>query len=296
MKTLPHDDGMIKSMITSGLRGGKSILFLDNVQEQVNSPDLAAALTAGSWSDRLFRTHDEVVIPIRCTWIMAGNRIKFNRDMMRRNVPIFMNAETPNPASDRPVTFYKHQQLHKYVQDNRAKLVWAIHVLVKNWVQKGMPPPVKSPIMQSFNEWSIVLGGILETAGIPGFLSNIQMYLTSRNDDTTVANNFAERVWKKFGEDLQRAVDILSACEVEGGSGGLLSLNKGNEINLDPALDLPIQPRSATVMARDLAKFINEQLLGATTVVHSAESPIRVTWVRKTVHNSFVFGLQKLPD
>lgn len=265
VKTLPHDDNMIKSMITSGLRGGKSILFLDNVQDQVNSPDLAAALTAGTWSDRLFRTHDEVIIPIKCTWVMAGNRIKFNRDMMRRNVPIYLNAEMANPASDRPVEFYKHKMLHEYVRQCRKDLVWAIHVLVKNWVQKGCPVPVKSPIMQSFNDYSIVLGGVLEAAGIEGFLSNRPAYMEARNEDESAGTGLIRRIWKKHEDNARTIKEWLEACAPDGSSGiaAFAGGNKDFEIDQTLGLDM-ITSQKYNGMLQQLSGYVRDNCLGGT--------------------------------
>lgn len=265
VKTLPHDDSMIKSMITSGLRGGKSILFLDNVQDQVNSPDLAAALTAGTWSDRLFRTHDEVIIPIKCTWVMAGNRIKFNRDMMRRNVPIYLNAEMANPASDRPVEFYKHKMLHEYVRQCRKDLVWAIHILVKNWVQKGRPMPTKSPVMQSFNDYSVVIGGILETAGIEGFLSNRPAYMEARNEDESAGTGLIRRIWKKHEDNARTIKEWLEACAPDGSSGiaAFAGGNKDFEIDQTLGLDM-ITSQKYNGMLQQLSGYVRDNCLGGT--------------------------------
>lgn len=280
VKTLPHDNGMIKSMITSGLRGGKSILFLDNVQDQVNSPDLAAALTAGSWSDRLFRTHDEVIIPIKCTWIMAGNRIQFNRDMMRRNVPIYLNAETPNPSSDRPVTFYKHQMLHEYVRKHRKDLVWAIHVLVKNWIQKGRPVPKKSSIMQSFNDYSVVLGGILEAAKIEGFLSNRDAYMEARDEEGQKGEALIRRIWQKYGEDEKSIKDWIEACATEG-EGGLSIFNnsKGQDIILDTTLGLDtVTSTRMNGMMQQLGAYVQKECANSTYAVDDATKVIVQAW------------------
>lgn len=294
VKTLPHDNGMIKSMLTSGLRGGKSILFLDNVQDQVNSPDLAAALTAGSWSDRLFRTHDEVIIPIKCTWIMAGNRIQFNRDMMRRNVPIYLNAETPNPASDRPVTFYKHQMLHEYVCKHRKDLVWAIHVLVKNWIQKGQPVPKKSPIMQSFNDYSVVLGGILEAAKIEGFLSNRDAYMEARDEEGQKGEALIRRIWQKYGEDEKSIKDWIEACATEGESGlSIFNNAKGQDIILDTTLGLDtITSTRMNGMMQQLGAYVQKECANSTYAVDDNTKVIVQAW--RGSNKTWAYQLKKV--
>lgn len=294
VKTIPHDNHHIKAMITSSLREGKSILFLDNIQDQVDSPDLAAALTAGTWSDRIFGKHENVTIPIRCVWVMAGNRIGFNRDMMRRNVPIFMNAETPNPAADRPVTFYKYQNLHDYVVENRTKLVWAIHVLVKNWLQKGRPRPVKSPVLQSFNDYSHVLGGILEAAGIPGFLSNISAYLDARNVEESEDSGLVRRVWEKHQDSPQFMSEWLAACEPSGKSGISAMAGSGAEYTLDPALGLTmITSRTRVGAIQQLSKYWNEKLVGATFKVDDEGTLVTATRHRNR-ENVWTYTLERV--
>lgn len=293
VKTLSHDNAEIKKAMTAALLEGKSILFLDNIQHQVDSPDLAAALTAGTWSDRILGQSTTVNIPIRTTFIMAGNRIKFNRDMMRRNVPIYMNAATPNPSSDRTSAFYKHPMLHRWLVEHRPELVWACHVIIKAWVQAGKPPG-SADDLQSFNAYAQVMGGILDFAGISGFLSNRDAYMEARADEQNSMDGLTKRIWDKFGEDWKTASELLEACAPDG-SGGLGAFGASDKrAVIDPALDLNLKGNTDAGLATSLGMYIRRELLGGTYEVD--EHNTKVTWVAKKSQGVSKYGLKKVED
>lgn len=277
--SLPHDNAEIKKVITSLLIEGEPMCFVDNVQQHVESADFAALLTADTWKDRKLGHSQVLTIPVRTQFIMAGNRVGFNEDMMRRNIPIFLNAVTPNPASDRPLEYYKHKNIQEWVQANRAELVWACHVIIKAWVQAGMPEPTDSPVLQSFNSWSRVMGGILEYAGITGFLSNRDAYMKARNEDSINGSNLVTRIWERFGEDVKTSADWLDACGPSGGGAGLSAhAGSGKDFDLDPTLELNfITAGKRNGAYQQLSKHIKNELLQGTFVVDDAGTKVTVT-------------------
>lgn len=289
VKTLSHDNAEIKKAMTAALLESKSILFLDNIQHQVDSPDLAAALTAGTWSDRILGQSTTVNIPIRTTFIMAGNRIRFSKDMMRRNVPIYMNAATPNPSSDRTEDFYKHPMLHDWVIEHRAELVWACHVMIKAWVQNGMH--AGEAMLQSFNSYSKVMSGILDTAGITGFLSNRDTYMEARADEAATGANLINRVWEKCGEDEKTMNDWLDACAPTGGSALSAFGGSGKEVNIDPSLELNfITATTRNGALQQLGKYVAGELQGGTFVT---DCGIKVALARRRLHNQWKYQLKR---
>lgn len=293
VKTLSHDNAEIKKAMTAALLEAKAILFLDNIQHQVDSPDLAAALTAGTWSDRILGQSSTVNIPIRTTFIMAGNRIKFNRDMMRRNVPIYMNAATPNPASDRTEAFYKHPKLHQWMVVNRPQLVWACHVIIKAWVQAGRPRG-SVQAFQSFNDYSDVMGGILDYAGISGFLSNREKYMEMRAEEQNSMDGLTKRIWDKFGEDRKTASELLEACAPDGASGlGAFGASDKRAV-IDPSLDLNLPGNTDAGLAVSLGKYIRRELLGGTYIVD--EHNTKVSWVTTKQNGTSRYGLKKIRE
>ncbi len=67
---------------------------------------------------------------------------------------------------------FRHPDLNTWVRANRARLVAACLTLCQAWIAAGRPRGQRS--IGSYENWAGVIGGILETAGIDGFLGNIE--------------------------------------------------------------------------------------------------------------------------
>ena len=106
---MADSDEEVRKVITASLRGGASHLFWDNINRKVTSGALASALTTGKFTDRVLGGSKMATSPIRCVWIMAGNRISFTHELMRRNVPIRIDAAHPDPAKRLASTFAASQ-------------------------------------------------------------------------------------------------------------------------------------------------------------------------------------------
>ena len=113
-----------------------------------------------------------VRFPIRCVWIATGNNPQFSNEIARRMVRIRLD-----PHEDQPWLRegFRHPNLLAWVWQNRARLVAACLTLGRAWIAAGMPRHQKT--IGSFEGWAEVMGGILEVAGVPGFLGNLkEMY------------------------------------------------------------------------------------------------------------------------
>ena len=60
----------------------------------------------------------------------------------------------------------------------------------------------------SLQEYRRVIGGILEAAGIHGFLGNLQGFYQSSDDETQTLTNFVENWWSNF-KDKEVGVNEL---------------------------------------------------------------------------------------
>jgi hypothetical protein len=147
---------------------GAPLLFVDNINKRLDSGSLATAVTTPRWRDRLLGANTMVEVPVRCAFIIAGNNITMSSELLRRCVRIRLDAKMENPEKR---TDFKHANLEKWIADHRGELVWACLTLVQHWIAKGMPAFSGAP-MGSFEEWSRTMGGILEAAGVGGFLAN----------------------------------------------------------------------------------------------------------------------------
>ena len=108
-------------------------------------------------------------MPIRCVWIATGNNPEFSNEMARRLVRIRLDAHLERPWQRAE---FRHPDLNTWVRANRARLVAACLTLCQAWIAAGRPRGSKT--IGSYENWAGVIGGILETAGIPGFLGNLE--------------------------------------------------------------------------------------------------------------------------
>ncbi len=182
----------LRKLITAVLLSGTPFALFDNIVHRIDSPVLAAALTAPFWMDRVLGVSKIVRIPIRITWILTGNNIQFTRDHARRAVGIRIDAKTPMPNLR---SGFRHRDIRAWVRQHRADLVWAALIFVQNWVAKGKPR-FTTRHLGSFEDWSELIGGVLATAGIPGFLTNLEAYSVQADTETTEWDRFVSAWWE----------------------------------------------------------------------------------------------------
>ena len=167
-----RDEDEWRKRLTAKLREIPAIVLIDNLRRQLDASSVAAALTAPYWEDRVLGKSEMTRFPIRCVWIATGNNPQFSNEMARRMVRIRLD-----PHEDQPWLRegFRHPNLLAWVWQNRARLVAACLTLGRAWIAAGMPRHQKT--IGSFEGWAEVMGGILEVAGVPGFLGNLkEMY------------------------------------------------------------------------------------------------------------------------
>lgn len=180
-RTLPKKEEDIKKEIVSARRSGATALLWDNQNHKVDSETLASYETSEEFAARILGISQDIYMGTDVPMIFTGNNSEFANEAYRRKVPIRLDAGAADPTKRR----VKYDPLEEWLQANRRDLVWAVHVLIGWWVQRGMPKPQHCSTFASFTEYTNVLGGVLETAGIPGFLSNRDDYMATKNSDAS---------------------------------------------------------------------------------------------------------------
>lgn len=84
--------------ITAKLRQMPAMAVIDNINSEIDSAALAAALTAPFWEDRILGVSEIVRTPIRCVWVATGNNPQFSREIARRIVRIRLDAKRDRPG------------------------------------------------------------------------------------------------------------------------------------------------------------------------------------------------------
>ena len=176
----PDGDEEWRKQITAQLLQGASIIVIDDVSGRLKSAPLQQALTTSLWQDRVLGKSQQVELPQRATWVATGNNIQPHGDMIRRVYPIRMDAEMERPWIGRE---YAIDNLEEWTKEHRGELVSSLLTLARSWFSAGRPEPSVNPL-GSFEEWTRTVGGILEHAGVDGFLNNLDDLYETVDDET----------------------------------------------------------------------------------------------------------------
>jgi hypothetical protein len=167
----------LRKWVTAMALAGVSVILIDNVNARLNGSALAAALTAVAWNDRIIGTSRQAKASMRSVWLATGNNVVMSSELARRVVRCRID-----PGVERPHLRggFRHADLRVWVKLHRSSLIWAVLTLVRNWVARGRPEG--QAILGSYESYSHTIGGILQTAGIEGFLADAVHHV----DDETI--------------------------------------------------------------------------------------------------------------
>jgi len=216
-----RDDEEWRKRMTAKLRQIPAIVLIDNLRHKLDSSAVAAALTAPFWEDRILGASEMARLPIRCVWIATGNNPEFSNEMARRLVRIRLDAHVERPWQRGG---FKHPDLLTWVRANRARIVAACLTLCQTWIAAGRPRGTRT--IGSYENWSQVLGGVLEVAGIENFLGNIDEMMQAADSEGVAWNAFIGGWWDRFGTAAVGTNDlfeIAALCEPP------LPLGSGND-------------------------------------------------------------------
>ena len=140
--------------------------------------------------------------------VATGNNVRLSSEMARRVVPIRLEPgeERPEERSD-----FKHTPLLPWVRDHRAQLVSACLSLIKAWIDAGRPSGAKT--LGSFERWASVLGGILENAGVEGFLRGRETLHATADYETEEWKALCAHWWTAHERNPVTAKDLLALAK-----------------------------------------------------------------------------------
>ena len=206
-----RDDEEWRKRVTAKLRQIPSIILIDNLRAKLDSSAVAAALTAPFWEDRVLGQSEMTRLPIRCLWIATGNNPEFSNEMARRLVRIRLDANVERPWQR---AGFRHPDLMVWIRANRARIVAACLTLCQAWIAAGKPRGTKT--IGSYENWAQVIGGVLETAGIPGFLTNLEDMMAASDSEGAGWSAFIAAWWDRFGTAPVGSADLFDvaiACD-----------------------------------------------------------------------------------
>jgi len=202
-----RDDEEWRKRVTAKLRQIPSIILIDNLRATLDSASVAAALTAPFWEDRVLGVSEMTRLPIRCLWIATGNNPEFSNEMARRLVRIRLDANVERPWQRGG---FRHPDLMVWVRANRGRIVAACLTLCQAWIAAGKPRGTKT--IGSYENWAQVMGGVLETAGIPGFLGNLEEMMEASDSEGAGWSAFIAAWWDRYGTASVLSADLFDVA------------------------------------------------------------------------------------
>ena len=210
-QVLPFDDeNELRKKITAELSRGRPHFLIDNLPNggAFDSAVLAAAITAMEWADRWLGKSQIVHFPVNVLWMATGNNIVLSGDMPRRYIRIRVDANCDRPHLR---SAFKHKNLHHFVNRYRPMLFWSVLTLIQAWIADGMPL-FKDVTLGSFEDWARKIGGVLQVAEIPGFLSNLTEVYQKADVAGDEFRSFFVAWWEKFQDKEVLSDGLFQLC------------------------------------------------------------------------------------
>lgn len=271
--TVPRDDGEMEKKLTATLRLSPAVVLLDNVSS-LDSPSLASATTAEMYCGRDLGHARNIEVPVRCSWTATGNNPRLTREMSRRTIWIRIDPRVEAPWRR---TGFKHNPIEGWVHENRALLARAFLILAQHWIASGRPGGAQT--LGSYEVWARTLGGILDCAGIPGFLSNLESCHEQADTSSREWAAFVSAWWQRYGDRRIAVAGLLTLAD----EGDLLVELRGekNAASQKIRLGRALQQRADRIIAGfritlgvDRSTEVNRYALVDTRTAESAESAV----------------------
>ena len=210
MNWVPEADELRKQ-ITAAFRTGAEFFVFDEAHTVEGAP-LAQALTAVTWQDRILGVSTMANFPNVITWMSLGNNVQVRGDLTRRVYRIALRPKYANPQ-DRAADTFRHPgqsglDLLSWTRKNRAELMTAVLTLVRAWFAQGQPRPKRGVSFGSFETWEKITGGIVETAGLTGFLDNLKVWRSESDFDTQYWQGHLGWLREMFGDTPFRTAQV----------------------------------------------------------------------------------------
>ncbi len=215
-----REDDEWRKRISAKLREGAPVILCDNITTTIDSGSLASAITAAVWTDRVLGTNETMAVPVRCLWVMTANNPTMTTEIARRSIRTRLDAMVDRPWQRKG---FRHPNLIEWVDQHRAELIHAALMLIQAWIAAGKPKG--SVTLGSFERWASVMGGILDNAGIPGFLANLDEFYEAADLEGAIWRQFVNVWWDAFKDGEVGAKSLFDLTDsVEG-----FDLGKGSD-------------------------------------------------------------------
>jgi hypothetical protein len=193
-----------RKRVFAKLRSGPSVLLIDNLKGRLESSAVSSAITAWPlWEDRLLGVSEIVRVPVRCTWIATGNNPALTSEIARRTIRCRLDAKLDRPWLR---DGFRHPDIRGWTKKYRGDFVGCALTLIQAWIAAGKPEGDKT--LGMFEGWAHTIGGILDVAGIPDFLGNLEKFYERADTETATWGEFIASWWNAKSKNEVKASDL----------------------------------------------------------------------------------------
>jgi hypothetical protein len=198
---LPYsrDDDENRKLITSSFRQGTELLIFDEAHT-IEGRHLARSITGETYSDRILGVSNMIEFPNKITWVALGNNVAVNGDLSRRVYRIRLAPAIANPQ-DRDVASFRHPDIKRWTREHRSELIGAALTLVRAWFTGEQEESAAGRRFGSFERWGGLVGGILDNAGIEGFLGSLVEWRSETDYDNKFWTEHLHWLLQHFGDE-----------------------------------------------------------------------------------------------
>ena len=206
--TLTTNEEENRKKLTAILSRGASVISIDNLQGGLWSAQVASAITAEYWEDRMLGQTQMVTFPNRALWMVSANNPKLSMEIARRCIRIRLDAGEERPWLR---TGFKHDPIRDWAKENRHELVTAILTLIQSWIVSGAPFAQQK--LGSFELWSQIIGGMIQHMGLPGFLDDSDEFYEAADSESSEWQAFVQAWWDEHQTTPVSARKLLQLAE-----------------------------------------------------------------------------------
>jgi hypothetical protein len=252
------EDAEWRKALTTYLSAGNTIIGFDNVEDVLSSGDLARAITAPIWKDRILGRSEEVRVPVRVTWMATGNNVRVGGDIARRCYRIRIDAKMAEPWERKG---FKYPDLRGYALAHRGALLADLLTAASAWYLAGQPDATGLPNLGSFEDWRRIIGGILQWTGHEGFLSNLRELYREADQDSSAWEAFLW-AWKSAFPTAITTKGVSDAVddELHNQSGATLAEDRARTALAEAFPEAYLEAKSGRVNRRSFGKAITSRI------------------------------------
>lgn len=141
------DEDEYRKRLFAALRGGDTVLLLDNVREPLGNAAIDSFITSPSFKDRILGESTTQELPNKALFLITGNNLVLTGDTHRRVLIVRLDAQQEQPFT-REFAFNPQAEVIK----NRQQMVVAALTIVRAYITAGRPKAASGRIA-SFELW-----------------------------------------------------------------------------------------------------------------------------------------------